>query len=96
MAKVVCRSVDTAGILSPVQVGVGVSGGAEAAIHAVRTYINSMKPHEALVKLDFANAFNSISRDAVLASVAKFAPCIFSFVKCAYSTISNLSLEDGH
>jgi hypothetical protein len=48
-------------VLSPLQLGVGVSGGAEAAIHATRRYVTSMPDSHVVVKLDFANAFNRSS-----------------------------------
>ena len=49
--------------LEPVQVGVGVSGGAEAAVHPVRRFVETLEDDNVLVKLDFANAFNTIRRD---------------------------------
>jgi len=41
-------------------VGVGVPRGVKAAVHAAQAFVESMGPFEALVKLDFVNAFNSI------------------------------------
>src|SRR6218665_1234130 len=46
--------------LSPKQLGVGVPGGCEAAIHATRRFLGSMNPDSILVKLDLSNAFNSL------------------------------------
>ena len=46
--------------LQPIQVGVGVSGGAEAAIHALRRYVSTMPDDHVLVKLDFSNAYNTV------------------------------------
>ena len=40
--------------LSPLQIGVGVSGGAEAAVHATRQYLQSMPEDHVIVKLDFS------------------------------------------
>ena len=57
--------------LAPTQLGVGVAGGVEAATWAVRTALEAGK---VAVQVDFANAFNAISRAAVLAGVAKRAP----------------------
>ena len=42
------------------QVGVGVSGDAEAAVHAVIRFIETVKDDNVLIKLDFVNAFNTI------------------------------------
>ena len=47
---------------SPLQVGAGVKGGCEAAIHAARRFIGCMGDDDVLVKLDFKNAFNSLHR----------------------------------
>ena len=51
---------------SPLQVGVSVRGGCEAAIHSVRRFLDRMPIDWGLAKIDFCNAFNSISRKAML------------------------------
>ena len=56
--------------LQPIQLGVGVPGEAEAAIHATRRYVQQLNYNNVLVKLDFNNALNSIRRDLVLDSTA--------------------------
>ena len=53
----------------PIQLGVSVKGVAEAAVHAVCTFITSnidSNDQRIIVKLDFMNAFNSVRRDHVL------------------------------
>ena len=53
--------------LSPQQLGVGVTRGAEAAVHALRRYFRSNDNEDKLIlKLDFRNAFNSMRRDKIL------------------------------
>jgi len=52
--------------LTPRQLGVGVPGGCEAAIHATRQFLHNMDPGFILVKLDLSNAFNSLHRDSML------------------------------
>ena len=48
----------------PNQLGVGTPKGAESAVHAVRAYIKSEKmTDKVLLKIDFKNAFNQVSRD---------------------------------
>ena len=37
--------------------------------HASRMFLNNLKPSDAIVKLDFSNAFNSIRRDKMLEAV---------------------------
>ena len=79
-----------ASLLSPVQLGFGVPHGAEAAVRATRLYLNNLPPDYVLLKLDFANAFNTIRRDKMLESVKEFAPEIFPFVHSCYSDMSYL------
>jgi len=58
------------GMVSPTQIGFGIRRAAEAAAHAARIYVASLQPGQAFLKLDFANAFNALSRDAILNYVA--------------------------
>ena len=53
------------------QVGVGISGGAEAVSHSVSYLVDEygQDPDLALLKIDFENAFNSVSRAALLDAV---------------------------
>ena len=76
-----------ASILSPVQVGVGVKGGAQAAVHATRRYIDSIRdsPDRAIVKLDFKNAFSCLRRDCMLEAVQQWIPELYAFCHNAYS-----------
>ena len=76
--------------LLPFQVGVGVKGGCEAAVHAVRRFLSSMTDECVLVKLDFANAFNSLRRDKILEAVYRDVPEIYNFCHSAYSGTSLL------
>ena len=48
-------------LLSPRQLGVGVSRGAETAVHVLRRYVRSNdNGDKVILKLDFRNTFNSI------------------------------------
>ena len=58
--------------------GAGVSGGAAAAVHTVRRLV--MPDDLVFVKLDFTNAFNTVRRDLILASMADKTPELYSFV----------------
>ena len=71
VAKVACKkvAVEMAELLAPRQLGFGVCGGSEAAVHAARRFLSAMGEDQAVVKLDFTNAFNSIRRDCVLEAV---------------------------
>ena len=69
-------------------------GGVEAAVHSARLYLHSLNPHQALLKLDFKNAFNSIRRDKMLDAVQAVAPVLLPFVHSSYSSPSCLFWGD--
>ena len=76
---------------APIQLGVGVKGGCEAAIHAARRFCSTMQTEQILVKLDFRNAFNSVHRETVLRAVAAHIPTLYAFCYFTYA----ISSEDG-
>jgi len=80
--------------LSPIQLGVGVSGGCEAAVHATRRFADDMPATHCIVKLDFVNAFNSLHRDAMLQAAHDNTPGIYKFCHLAYSQPSILAFGD--
>ena len=75
---------------SPIQLGVGVTGGREAAIHACRRFVLNMPDDFLVVKLDFSNAFNCLHRDSMLESIKQSVPEIYSFCLLSYSNDSVL------
>ena len=75
---------DRSKILQPRQVGVGVAGGAEAVIHDTRRYISQLPSGHAFIKLDFANAFNTLRRDLFLDTVARNTPELYRFTLATY------------
>ena len=87
-------SEDMAELFSPRQLGYGVRGGAEAAVHATRKYLQNLPSEHALLKLDFKNAFNSVRRDKVLEAVRDLAPTIYPLVHSFYSAPSSLFWGD--
>ena len=62
--------------LLPLQVGVGCAFGAEAVIHAVSQYCQSNKDSatKLVLKLDFANAFNTVDRETFLRACNEITP----------------------
>ena len=78
--------------LPPVQLGVGVSGGCEAAAHAVRAFVQSsvVPGNNVLVKLDMKNTFNTMRRDHFLEVCSSRAPSILCLASTAYATSSHL------
>jgi hypothetical protein len=79
-----------AGYLPPRQLGVGVAGGAEAAVHAVRRFMSTAEEESVLIKIDFANAFNCLFRDRMLAAVDEMVPELAAFCHLAYEESSRL------
>ena len=69
---------------SPIQLGVGVLGGCEAALHSTRRYIDAMPEGHVVAKLDICNAFNSLRRDLMLRSIASTVPGIYRFCRLSY------------
>ena len=67
-----------------------VPGGGEAAIHASRSFVTNMTEDEIFVKLDFANAFNTLQRDIMLQMVYDTIPEIYEFTHQTYSADSQL------
>ena len=71
--------------LAPAQLGFGVHQGAEAAAHAARSFLKDIKKGQALLKIDFANAFNTLSRDKMLTVIRNELPELFAFVHSCYA-----------
>ena len=78
-----------------VQLGYGTQRGAKAAAHATRLYVRQEhSPDQILLKIDIKNAFNSISRDALLATVFAKIPLIYNHTEAAYAKPSFLFYRD--
>jgi len=73
-------------LLAPRQLGVSVSGGAEALIHSLhRLHTEFGKQSEvAILQVDFANAFNLISRRAMFCAVRTHFPELLQYVETCY------------
>ena len=76
----------------PVQLGVGIPGGVEAAIHAARLVLtdNISAPGFGLLKIDLKNAFNEVDRSTFLAEVLVQFPSLSCYAQWAYSEPSIL------
>ena len=85
---------DLSSLFAPRQLGYGVKGGAEAAVHAARGYVQHLEDDKAIIKLDFSNAFNSIHRDKMLMATKDLAPDIYPLVHSCYAFPSSLFWED--
>ena len=81
-------------LLRPHQLGVGTPKGAEAAVHAIRAYINSPNiSDKVLLKIDFKNAFNQVRRDVILNLVKEETPEIYQYVYQFFRNIAKIVLE---
>ena len=78
------------GLLAPRQLGVGVSRGVEAAVHAARIFLRDLQSDQVMMKVDFRNAFNSVRRDKMLLAVKEFIPELLPFVHSAYCVSASL------
>ena len=77
-----CMS-DVAKSLTP-QLGVGVPGGVEVAVHATRAHALE-HPDHVILRVDFRNAFNSVDRAAVFEATLEHAPALYHWVASCYS-----------
>ena len=92
-ARCLCSllQVQAAKYFLPTQFGVAVPGGAEAIIHGLRLiWESNVDQDTALLKVDFSNAFNSVSRQLFLDQCLQVFPGIYSWVKWCYSSPSLL------
>ena len=81
-------------LTAPLQLGCGVRRGIDAGVHAARTAVMSAEQGEVMLKIDFENAFNSLRRDHVYETVAKYIPSVSQFVLACYENDSLLSFGD--
>jgi hypothetical protein len=75
------------------QVGIGLSGGSEAVIHATRLAIQSTPSNYVVAKLDFSNAFSSLHSDTLLDAMYDKIPELYKFYHLSH--ISPLILFFG-
>src|SRR5271168_2634549 len=85
--------------LAPIQLGIGVSGGCEAIVHNIQHALEKTPPDTdpvAALAIDFRNAFNCVSRKAVLNAVYAQLGLrhIWRLVNFAYSSPSALYTRD--
>ena len=89
--KCICKQlVEKAhGILTPHQFGVACPGGVEQVIHHMRATVEESWPLESdfvILKVDMSNAFNTVSRQAVLDECASHIPEILPWVSWCYGS----------
>lgn len=92
-AKIICNRVrnEVSNYLKPKQMGFGIPGGAEAIVHSARDFLLSPSEEESiLVKLDYSNAFNSVLRAKMIATVREKYPHMLPYIHQCYATKSYL------
>ena len=82
---------DAGKALAPLQMAVGVSGGVDAVVHAIRAAL-AEDPDAALLTVDQANAFNSVARPAVFEAVKERVPELLPMVQWAYGAPTDLHI----
>ena len=96
VGKCLCAEVKEAARarLLPLQIGVAVPGGVEAAVHASRQWWNRNRGNrnKVFVKLDLSNAFNTLDRRALLEAVHEEFPALAPWVDWCYARPSLLHL----
>jgi len=96
LRRLVSKCANTHGVnhpksfLQPCQLGVGTPDGCETAIHAARRYLEYLPNNHVMVKLDFANAFNSLHRHDMLMLVFSRVPELYAYCNSTYSQPSTL------
>ena len=83
--------------LAPLQLGVAVPHGIEAVVHVARHWAHrhSSHPNKCFLTVDFANAFNSVDRAALLREVRLHLPGLAPYAEWCYGQHSRL-LFQGH
>ena len=76
--------------LRPVQLGVSISGGCEAAAHTCRRYVRYCRHRRVLLKIDTRNAFNSLRKDSFLFVARVRTPGLYNLLWQAYSSATRL------
>ena len=78
--------------LPPAQLGIGVSGGCEAAAHSVRAFVQSpvVSGNNVLVTFDMKNSSSTVRRDHFLEVCSSRAPSILRLASTAHATSSHL------
>ena len=77
--------------LAPIQLGVGIPGGTEAAVHALG---GTLKIYQTTTLLDFTNTFNTLRHDGMLKAIWREARKIYNFAYATYNGVPHLQFGD--
>ena len=83
---------ETAQYLWPAQAGVAIPAGVESVVHTARAWVqrHAAAPQKVLLKLDFKNAFKTVSRQQVLDKCSAHFPSIGRWATWLYRAPSHL------
>ena len=87
-----------ANLLSPLQVGFGVRGGAEAVVHATRATLKDegiASEQKWSLQIDFQNGFNLVDRGAMFGEVREYFPELARYIENSYGQASVLNFGAG-
>jgi len=72
--------------------GVSVSGGCEAVIHAIRSIaeMEDIRDENWILKVDLDNAYNMVNREKMFAEVREHAPYVSKWVEGIYGVANHL------
>ena len=92
--KVLCKAVREAAreYFEPVQVGVGAPLWVDGTIHTARGFMERGGPNKSMLKMNFGNAFNRVSREPALREVRERFPEVARWTQCCYTKPSVLQL----
>jgi Reverse transcriptase (RNA-dependent DNA polymerase) len=78
--------------LRPVQLGLGISGGVEAIVHAISRVVlqHGQEGGKLLALMDFQNAFNSVSRLKLVEVVRERCPELLPYVYVCYGGAAHM------
>ena len=79
-----------AAFLGPLQLGVGIRGGLEAIIHAVRQVVEEGDESLGVLQVDLINAYNLVDRDSVFQEVQEHFPEMIKWVLTSYGSQAEL------
>lgn len=82
-------------LLLPYQLGVGTPQGTEAIVHALSKTLETLEEDEAILQIDFANAFNLVSRDIMMELVKQHLPKLYNVVGFLYTNQGLLKIGNG-
>ena len=80
--------------LQPLQMGAGSKGPIISAMLTVKAWIAEMAVDEMLLKIDIANAYNTIDRQACLAGVAKSCPDLLRWSRWCLDEANHVNYDN--